>query len=193
MGVQKYVEDSNMNTNEVLNKLITEIERLINTVEKRINNNALIEHPETIDEENRKYLQKTRESKITWLDGQEEALKKILSIIASLQQDKDVLDLCSQVWWEDRGWIMIPPNVTLKGIENLLERVRDKIKWNEENGIKEQEQPEVDLKIEIGHWLDKLDDKYCMLVEDYSIQDIKDTARYFAEWGAIHLNARKEE
>ena len=54
----------------------------------------------------------------------------------------------------------------------------------------QEEQPEVDLKIEIGHWLDKLDDKYCMLVEDYSIQDIKDTARHFYELG---LDARKEE
>lgn len=54
----------------------------------------------------------------------------------------------------------------------------------------QQEQPEVDLEKEIGHWMDKLDDKYCILVEDYSIQDIKDTARHFYELG---LNARKEK
>ena len=69
-------------------KLIVEIQKLIDIIEKRINNNAPIEHPETIDEENLEYLQKTRESKITWLDGQEEALKKVLSFIASLQQEQ---------------------------------------------------------------------------------------------------------
>lgn len=53
-----------------------------------------------------------------------------------------------------------------------------------------QEQPEADLKIEIGHWMDSLDDKYCLLVEQYSRQDIKETARYFYGLG---LNARKEE
>lgn len=54
----------------------------------------------------------------------------------------------------------------------------------------QQEQPEVDLEKEIGHWMDKLDDKYCTLVKDYSIQDIKDTARHFWNKG---YNAKKEE
>ena len=54
----------------------------------------------------------------------------------------------------------------------------------------QQEQPEVDLEEEIGHWMDKLDDKYCTRVEDYSVQDIKDTARYFHELG---LNAARKE
>ena len=44
-----------------------------------------------------------------------------------------------------------------------------------------------DIDTEIGHWMDRLDDKYCLLVPHYSIQDIKDTARYFAKWGAEHL------
>ena len=39
-----------------------------------------------------------------------------------------------------------------------------------------------DIDTEIGHWMDHLDDKYCMLVNHYSIQDIKDTARHFAQW-----------
>lgn len=39
-----------------------------------------------------------------------------------------------------------------------------------------------ELVTEIGHWLDRLDDKYCMRVPNYSIQDIKDTAQHFAEW-----------
>ena len=40
-----------------------------------------------------------------------------------------------------------------------------------------------DIDTEIGHWMDHLDDKYCMLVNHYSIQDIKDTARHFYELG----------
>lgn len=43
-----------------------------------------------------------------------------------------------------------------------------------------------DIDTEIGHWIDRLDDKYCLLVPHYSIQDIKDTARHFAQWGAEH-------
>ena len=66
-------------------KLIVEIQKLIDIIEKRINNNAPIEHPETIDEENLEYLQKTRESKITWLDGQEEALKKVKNFLDTLE------------------------------------------------------------------------------------------------------------
>ena len=54
----------------------------------------------------------------------------------------------------------------------------------------QQEQPEADLEKEICRWMDKLDDKYCMLVDNYSIQDIKDTARHFWNKG---YNAIKEE
>lgn len=49
---------------------------------------------------------------------------------------------------------------------------------------------EVDLEKEIGRWMDKLDDKYCIFVDDYSIQDIKSTARHFFELG---LKAQKGE
>ena len=43
-----------------------------------------------------------------------------------------------------------------------------------------------DIDTEICHWMGCLDDRYCMLVNHYSIQDIKDTARHFAQWGAEH-------
>lgn len=49
-----------------------------------------------------------------------------------------------------------------------------------------------DIDTEIGHWLSRLDDKYCMLVNNYSIQDIKDTASYFAKWGAEHAKECEE-
>ena len=69
--------------------------------------------------------------------GQISAFKGALEIVKSLQQDEKALELemCSQSYWEDRGWIMIPPGVTLKGIETLLKQVRKKL---------QQEQPEVD-------------------------------------------------
>lgn len=63
------------------------------------------------------------------------------------------------------------------GLERALNSIKDFIQ------SLRQEQPEVDLEKEIGRWMDKLDDKYCILVEDYSIQDIKDTARHFYELG----------
>lgn len=61
----------------------------------------------------------------------------IKTFIASLQQDEKAveLEMCSQAYWEERGWMMIPPDVTLKGIESLLEQVRKKL---------QQEQPDVD-------------------------------------------------
>ena len=57
----------------------------------------------------------------------------------ALQDNNEIeREMCTLSWWEERGWIMIPPNVTLKGIEGLLLTVRDKIKWNERNGVREQ-------------------------------------------------------
>ena len=48
-----------------------------------------------------------------------------------LQQDETQVDidkmLCSQVWWEEQGWIMIPPDATIEGIDSLLRQVRKKL------------------------------------------------------------------
>lgn len=65
---------------------------------------------------------------------------ELIDIIDSLQQDEKAveLEMCSQAYWEERGWMMIPPDVTLKGIESLLEQVRKKL---------QQEQPEFINKI----------------------------------------------
>ena len=40
------------------------------------------------------------------------AYTKILTLIDSLQQDETQVDklLCSKIWWEEQGWIMIPPD-----------------------------------------------------------------------------------
>lgn len=53
----------------------------------------------------------------------------------------------------------------------------------------QQEQPEVDLKKEYAEFVEA-DPVYSKLVNDVVGRAI---ARHFAEWGAIHLNARKEE
>lgn len=67
---------------------------------------------------------------------------KIIDIITSLQQDETQVDkmLFSQVWWEEQGWIVIPPDATIEGIDSLLRQVKKKL---------QQEQPEVDLEKEI--------------------------------------------
>lgn len=62
----------------------------------------------------------------------------------------------------------------------------------------QQEQPEVDFKIEERKWVhDAVDNVFPEDGDFMSEVDfrkiLKDTARHFAEWGAIHLNTRKEE
>lgn len=62
-------------------------------------------------------------------DGRAAMCDDILKKIDSLQQDETRVDkmLCSQVWWEEQGWIMIPPDATLEGIDSLLRQVRKKL------------------------------------------------------------------
>ena len=72
----------------------------------------------------------------------------IEKIIPSLQQDETQVDklLCSKIWWEEQGWIMIPPDATIKGIDSLLKQVRKKL---------QQEQPESDIEKEIDEYIEK--------------------------------------
>ena len=61
----------------------------------------------------------------------------------------------------------------------------------------QEEQPEVDLEKEIHsfiwkHFKNPDYDKDFIAEVDWE-NSIKDCARHFAKWGAIHLNARKEE
>ena len=46
----------------------------------------------------------------------------VFYLIDSIQQDETQVDkmLCSQVWWEEQGWIMIPPDATYEKIEGEL-------------------------------------------------------------------------
>ena len=119
----------------------------------------------------------------------------VISLITSLQQDPKalMLEMCNQSYWEDRGYIMIPPNVTLKGIESLLESVRHTIKCNEEHGIKEHEQPEVDLDKEIKEYFKgwtETDEGIACHYQYVDLNTCRGIAHYFYELG---INARKEE
>ena len=81
-------------------------------------------------------------------DYYEYAKSEIIDIIDSLQQDKEtlMLEMCNQSFWEDSGYIMIPPDVTIEGIESLLKQVKKKL---------QQEQPEVDLDAIVDEAFDK--------------------------------------
>ena len=54
-----------------------------------------------------------------------------------LQQDETQVDkmLCSQVWWEEQGWIMIPPDATIEGIDSLLKQIRKKLQQESTSDI----------------------------------------------------------
>ena len=68
-------------------------------------------------------------------DGRAAMCDDILKKIDSLQQDETQVDkmLCSQVWWEEQGWIMIPPDATIEGIDSLLRQVKKKLQQNEKS------------------------------------------------------------
>jgi len=146
-------------------------------------------------------------------DGRKDMKMVVLDIIDSLQQDETQVDkmLCSQVWWEEQGWIMIPPDATIEGIDSLLMEVKKKLQQEqpdlpgiEESGIPgkdyipvdwvdacemygkwkivKQEQPEVDVKKELHAYI--CSDEYMNTREDGSLL----IARHFYELG---LKARK--
>lgn len=71
--------------------------------------------------------------------------------------------------------------------EQITKQLQDLLSFLSDLEKSEKPMVQEDIDTEIGHWMDHLDDKYCMLVNHYSIQDIKGTARHFAQWGAEHL------
>lgn len=105
-------------------------------------------------------------------NGRMEVLTSLQSTIDSLQQDKAAveLELCTQSWWEERGWIMIPPETTIEGIDSLLKAVRRKL---------QQEQPKVDLEKEVTRFVSE--DKILSRLVKYD--DALLIARYFYELG----------
>lgn len=105
---------------------------------------------------------------------------ELLSFIDSLQQDDAQVDkmLCSQIWWEEQGWIMIPPDATIEGIDSLLKQVKKKL---------QQKQLAEILEKFISDFIDKKDSenqgKWC---EEDIIEAMKSSFY-------LGLNARKEE
>ena len=97
-------------------------------------------------------------------------IEKIRAEIERLKKDVDNTPLATE---QIAGYLFALVDVQ-KSLSTLQERLE---KLTEHK----------DIDTEIGHWMDRLDDKYCMLVNHYSIQDIKDTACHFAQWGAEHL------
>lgn len=91
-------------------------------------------------------------------DGFYYARDRVLDFIDSLQQDEKAveLEMCSQAYWEERGWMMIPPDVTLKGIESLLEQVRKKLQQEQGHlaDASKMEQPEFDLEKQLYDYID---------------------------------------
>lgn len=111
------------------------------------------------------------------LGGQCIVLTEIIKIIDSLQQDEIQVDkqLCSKIWWEEQGWIMIPPDVTIEGIDSLLKQVRKKL---------QQEQPEVDLEKEIDSFFPE-----SYFENAINFDNAIDIARHFYELGLKARNA----
>ena len=64
------------------------------------------------------------------------AMDDLYEFIDSLQQDETQVDkiLCSKIWWEEQGWIMIPPDATVEGIDSLLKQVKKKLQQDEKPG-----------------------------------------------------------
>ena len=95
-------------------------------------------------------------------------------IIPSLQQDEKAveLEMCSQAYWEERGWMMIPPDVTLKGIESLLEQVRKKLQQEQPEGLHFTPLNRLIQKIPSGNWNDTVNNyakklRDCLIKEGY--------------------------
>lgn len=85
------------------------------------------------------------------------AYEKNLDLINAHRQDKKSveLELCSQAWWEERGWIMIPPDITVEGVDSILKQVRKKLSQGHlertefEDAIKNMMAPYVNLPEDI--------------------------------------------
>ena len=112
-----------------------------------------------------------------YFQGKVDLFDDLMNIITSLQQDETQVDrmLCSQIWWEEQGWIMIPPDATIEGIDSLLKQVRKKL---------QHEQQKIDLEEELQIFIQNHED----WDDDYEL--LQDAIRHFYELG---FNARKEE
>lgn len=150
-------------------------------------------------------------------DGMEErgyqfAIKDIHDIITSLQQEQP--EFVKEIWHKvseeanltrpvvlsDGDKYMSPPcTFPFKDMSGFVKAMNKKYKadytiWAYMDDLLnisslQQEQPEVDLEKEIERIVENEERFMKFQVKE---QLIKYVARHFAEWGAIHLNARKE-
>ena len=111
--------------------------------------------------------------------------KQIIDIIDSIQQDETQVDrmLCSQAWWEEQGWIMIPPNATIEGIDSLLKQVRKKLQ-QEQPGLPGIEEPGIPGKDYIPvEWVDACEmyGKWKIVKQEQPKDVSSEIAGYFGE------------
>lgn len=123
-----------------------------------------------------------------FFDAKLSGIYDVMAIIDSLQQDETQVDkmLCSQIWWEEQGWIMIPPDATIEGIDSLLRQVKKKL---------QQEQPSLpdNLDEAAEEYRQGEVDSGCDYIDDsdgdslYHSACLVDAFKAGAEWGAKHL------
>ena len=137
-----------------------------------------------------KWRDKAKENynKSTYSMGRCDALAEFRNHIISLQQDQP--NKYETALEKAREWM---PNVNQGGHAILIDIFPELGEGLDPRyGSSKQEQSEMGLKEEITRWLsdgDITDTRF----DDYDDSDIERTARHFAEWGATHLNARKEK
>jgi len=95
-------------------------------------------------------------------------------LITSLQQEETRVDkmLCSQVWWEEQGWIMIPPDATIEGIDSLLKQVKKKLQQEQPEGLHFTPLNRLIQKIPSENWNDTVNNyakklRDCLIKEGY--------------------------
>lgn len=84
---------------------------------------------ELLDAKYKEFIEKAKKDCPLQYQYMADGLDIAEQFVDSLQQDETQVDkmLCSQVWWEEQGWIMIPPDATIEGINSLLKQVRKKL------------------------------------------------------------------
>lgn len=121
--------------------------------------------------------------------GFEQSLREVKNFITSLQQEQSEFDLDDDFVF-DEIMSVYDSNGCLPPRDGESLEMLEKVFHHAFSIGRNANKMESDLVKETGRWMDRLDDKYCTLVENYSIQDIKDTARHFYELG---LNTRKDD
>lgn len=109
---------------------------------------------------------------ITGKDGNGNVYGAIPSDAEIIAKINEVIDVLNQMLKrEERGWIMIPPDATIEGIDSLLKQVRKKF---------QQEQLEVDLEKEIDDYLEPIK---AWQIQEAPFTSMENCARHFAKWG----------